>query len=52
MRNAPEGHGIAMIQDDTAIFKPDGADADCRITLKFAGRSFVVTQTSACNFGK
>jgi hypothetical protein len=35
MANAGDGHGIATIQGDSAIFKPNGADADCRITLKF-----------------
>jgi hypothetical protein len=29
MGNASDGHGIARIQGDTAIFKPDGADPDC-----------------------
>lgn len=50
--NAGEGHGIAMIQGDTAVFRPGGADADCRITLKFTRRNLVATQTSKCNFGK
>jgi hypothetical protein len=52
MGNASDGHGIARIQGDTAIFKPDGADPDCRITLKFKRRSLVITQTSTCDFGK
>ena len=34
MANTGDGHGIAMIQGYTAILKPDGADADCRITPK------------------
>jgi hypothetical protein len=34
MANAGDGHGIAMIQGYTAILKPNGADADCRITPK------------------
>jgi hypothetical protein len=34
MANAADGHGIATIQGDSAIFKPNGSDADCRITPK------------------
>jgi len=52
MANAGDGHGIAAIQGNTAIFKPDGADADCRITLKFIRRNLVITQTTRCDFGK
>jgi hypothetical protein len=52
MANAREGHGIAMIHSDTAIFKPDDADANCRITLKFTRRSLIVTQTSRCHFDR
>jgi len=50
--NAGDGHGVAIIRGNTAIFRPEGADADCQITLKFTRRSLVVTQTSKCNFGK
>src|SRR3954453_19956182 len=32
-----EGNGIATIEGDTAIFKPEVSDAECRITLKFVG---------------
>jgi hypothetical protein len=52
MANAGDGHGIAAIQGNTAIFKPDGADADCRITLKFKRHNLVITQTTRCDFGK
>jgi hypothetical protein len=52
MVNAGDGYGIAMIQNNTAIFKPEGADAECRITLKFTHHALVVTQTSTCDFGK
>jgi hypothetical protein len=50
--NAGDGHGIAMIQGNTAIFRPDDAGADCRITLKFKRHNLVITQTSRCDFGK
>jgi hypothetical protein len=43
---------IATIQGNTAIFRPDGADADCRISLEFKRHNLVVTQTNKCDFGK
>jgi hypothetical protein len=52
MGNTGNGHGITTVQGNTALFKPEGAAADCRITLKFKRRSLVVTQTSTCDFGK
>ena len=52
MANAGDGHGIATIQGNTAIFKPEGADTDCRITLKFKRHNLVITQTTRCDFGK
>jgi hypothetical protein len=51
MANEGEGNGIATIEGDTAIFKPDGAEEECRITLKFTGSKLVVTQTGICGFG-
>jgi hypothetical protein len=42
--NEDEGSGIATIEGDTAIFKPEGAEEECRITLKFTGGKLVVTQ--------
>lgn len=49
--NSGEGSGIATIEGDTAIFKPEGAEDECRITLKFTGAKLVVTQTGICGFG-
>jgi hypothetical protein len=49
--NTGEGSGLARIEGDTAIFKPDGAEDDCKITLKFKGGKLVVTQTGICGFG-
>jgi hypothetical protein len=49
--NEGEGSGIATIDGDTAIFKPEGAEEECRITLKFTGDKLVVTQTGICGFG-
>jgi hypothetical protein len=49
--NTGEGSGIATIDGDTAIFRPDRAEEECRITLKFVGRKLVVTQEGFCGFG-
>ena len=49
--NTGEGSGIAHIEGDTAIFKPDGAEDECKITLKFSGGKLVVTQEGTCGFG-
>jgi len=49
--NTGEGSGIATIEGNTAIFKPEGAEEECQITLKFTGGKLVVTQTGICGFG-
>lgn len=49
--NEGEGSGIATIEGDTATFKPEGAEEECRITLKFTGGKLVVTQTGICGLG-
>ena len=49
--NVGEGSGIATIEGDTGIFKPEGAEEECQIMLKFTGSKLVVTQTSICGFG-
>ena len=49
--NEGQGRGIATIEGDTAVFKPEGAEEECRITLKFTGSKLVVTQTGICGFG-
>jgi len=49
--NEGEGSGVATIEGDTAIFKPEGAEEECRMTLKFTGGKLVVTQTGICGFG-
>ena len=50
--NEGEGSGIATMEGDTAIFKPEGAEQECRIMLKFTGGKLVVTQTGICGFGR
>lgn len=49
--NVGEGSGIASIEGDTATFKPEGAEEECQITLKFTGGKLVVTQNGICGFG-
>jgi hypothetical protein len=49
--NVGEGSGIATIEGDTAVFKPEGAEDECQITLKFIAGKLVVTQTGICGFG-
>jgi hypothetical protein len=49
--NEGVGNGTATIEGDTAIFKPEGAEEECQITLRFTGAKLVVTQTGICGFG-
>lgn len=49
--NEGVGSGIATIEGDTATFKPEGAEEECQITLKFTRGKLVVTQTGICGFG-
>ena len=51
MASEGEGSGIATIEGDTAILKPEGSEEECQITLKFTGSKLVVTQTGICGFG-
>ena len=49
--NEGQGNGIARIAGNTAVFKPEGAEDDCQITLRFTGGKLIVTQTGICGFG-
>ncbi len=51
MANTGEGRGLASIEGDTAVFKPDGIADECRITLKFSHGKLLVTQNGTCGFG-
>lgn len=51
MANEGEGSGIATIEGDTAMFKPEGAEEECQITLKFTSGKLVVAQSGICGFG-
>ena len=49
--NTGEGAGIIRIDGDTANFKPDGAEDECKIVLKFTDGKLIVTQDGICGFG-
>jgi hypothetical protein len=51
MANTGEGSGIASIDGDTAIFKPEGAEDECKITMKFTRGKLIVSQEGICGFG-
>ena len=52
MANTGEGSGIAIIEGRTARFKPDAAEDDCMITLRFVtGGALEVKQEGVCGFG-
>lgn len=52
MANTGTGSGIARIEGDTAIFKPEGlGDEECKITMKFTKGRLVVEQEGICGFG-
>ena len=49
--NTGEGTGVARIEGNTANFTPDGAEDECKITLKFTDGKLIVTQNGICGFG-
>jgi hypothetical protein len=49
--NFGQGSGVAGIEGDTAVFRPEGADADSKITLQFTGGKLVAKQEGTCGFG-
>jgi hypothetical protein len=53
MANEGEATGIARIEGDTAIFKPERFEEDCQIELKFSRGKLLVTQigSGTCGFG-
>lgn len=51
MANLGAGSGIATIKNRTAIFKPEGAEAECAIVMNFVGGGLKVQQKSNCGFG-
>jgi hypothetical protein len=51
MANTGEGWGIAKIDGDTAIFKPEVSEPECAIMMKFIGGRLRVSQRGTCGFG-
>jgi hypothetical protein len=51
MANMGMGSGIATIENRTAVFKPEGAEAECAIVMNFVGGGLKVQQKSNCGFG-
>jgi|GEM_PF-375725 len=55
MANMGSGSGIARIEGDTAIFRPNdlelGPDTECKITMRFTKGKLIVEQEGACGFG-
>lgn len=51
MANTGEGSGIAHIDGDTAVFKPEVSEAECAITMKFSEGKLHVSQVGICGFG-
>jgi hypothetical protein len=51
MANTGQGGGIATIEGDTATFRPEGAEEECKIALKFTGGKLIVKQVGICGFG-
>jgi hypothetical protein len=51
MANTGSGSGIAFIEGVTATFKPDDAEDECKITMKFSGGKLTVKQEGGCGFG-
>lgn len=50
--NLGEARGIAEIEGDTAILKPDEMENRCTIKLQFVGQRLIVSQDGECGFGK
>lgn len=55
MANTGSGSGVARIEGDTAIFRPNdlelGPDTECKITMRFTKGKLIVEQEGSCGFG-
>jgi|SRR5215213_3969486 len=49
--NTGEGQSIAIIEGTQATFKPDEAEEECLITMRFTKGVLEVDQKGACRFG-
>lgn len=51
MANTGSGSGVARIEGDTAIFRPEDADEECKIIMRFTEGKLIVEQEGECGFG-
>lgn len=51
MANVGTGEGTATLVGDRALFRPEGAEEECSITLAFAGERMEAAQEGTCGFG-
>jgi uncharacterized protein (DUF2147 family) len=51
MANTGYGKGASEIQGNTVVFKPEGSEAECKITMVFRNKKLMVKQESNCGFG-
>jgi hypothetical protein len=51
MANTGSGGGVAFIEGNTAVFKPEGAEDECKIPMKFVRARLIVKQEGSCGFG-
>jgi len=49
--NDATGQSIAIIEGNEATFKPDEAEGECLITMKFVSNTLQVKQRGTCGFG-
>jgi hypothetical protein len=49
--NIGYGKGTAYIKENTAIFKPENSEAECKISMVFSNKKLIVKQESNCGFG-
>ena len=49
--NTGYGSGIAFIEEDTAVFKPEEGEENCRIIMTFGEGQLVAKQAGICPFG-
>lgn len=50
--NLGEARGVALIEKETAIFKPEGTNDRCTITMIFKRKRLLVEEVGECGFGR
>jgi hypothetical protein len=51
MANTGDADGIAMIDGNQAMFKPEAPGEECAIAMKFVSGKLLVEQEGTCGFG-